>query len=117
VSDKAKITTAGGVLLLAGLIYYVRSGNANTLTSRTDFNTQLKCLSCSEQFKVNLNVEARPPFACEKCGKPAAWFLWECEKCHTLFAPAPEGEPPRQPMMPKCPKCGSGSTGRASLEG
>jgi predicted RNA-binding Zn-ribbon protein involved in translation (DUF1610 family) len=116
-SNGAKIGVACGVLFLAGVIYYVRAGNVNDLTSNTTYNTQLRCLACNEEFKAKLDVVDKPPFKCPKCQKSAAWFLWECDKCHATFAPPLEGNPPRQPMMPTCPKCGSTSTGRASIQG
>ncbi len=111
-SNSVKIAGALGVLLLAGVIFYLRSGNVNDITSRTDYNTQLKCRACGNEFGAKLDVGESAPFKCPKCGQMQAWHLWQCRKCQTTFLPPLEGNPPRPPMMPKCPKCGSETTER-----
>lgn len=113
-SRGTQIALIVGLLVLAGGIYYLRAGNVNDLTSNREVNAHLQCAACQKEFDTNLDVADIPPFACEQCGKKEAWPVWECGKCQHRFTPAPEGQPPRQPMMPKCPKCGSTSTGRTS---
>ncbi len=115
VSDGVKIAIGVGILVLAGVLYYVRSGSENALTSRDDYDTMMQCRACGHAFEANLKVEQLPPIACPKCGKMDAWRLYHCNQCDKTFVPQPVGTPPRAPMMPKCPHCGSQSTGAADL--
>lgn len=111
-----KIVLIVVLLVAAGVIFYLRSGNVNDLTAQREYNTLLECLECQHRFQAALDVADRAPFECPSCHKKAAWFVWECAKCGARFVPPPEGDPPRQPVAPVCSKCGSGNVGRASLE-
>lgn len=116
-STQAKIGIAVGLLLVAGLLYFLRAGNeTNDLTSRTEYNARIKCRSCAAESKVELNVADMPPFACDKCGKTEAWKLFRCNACGHEFVPDPVGNPPRPPMIPVCPKCNGQSTGGAPAD-
>ena len=106
-----KITGSIAIIVLAGVLYYVRSsGSANDLIS-TEYNALLKCRSCGNEFKAMLNVEESAPYACSKCGKKAAWSMYKCNDCGTVFLPELVGD--RPPMAPPCPKCKGISTGAA----
>jgi predicted RNA-binding Zn-ribbon protein involved in translation (DUF1610 family) len=102
------------LFVAAGVIYYTRAGGVNDLNAKHDYNAQIHCLACNNEAPAKLDVVDVGPFACPKCGKKAAWHVWECTKCNNRFTPPPGGDPPRQPAMPTCPKCGSSMTGRFS---
>ncbi len=112
-TNATKIVLAVGVIVLAGVVYWMRSGTSNTLSSRMSHNAALRCRACSQTFTTELGVADLPPFVCEKCGKKDAWKLWKCNACGELFVPDPVGNPPRPPIIPSCPKCKSQSTGGA----
>lgn len=112
-SNGAKITLAVVLLVAAGSLYFLRTGNANDLANRTDFNAALRCQVCKASFNAQVEVAEDPPYGCEKCGKREAWPLWKCTSCGELFLPEVSGTPPRQPIAPACPKCKSLGTGTA----
>lgn len=114
----SKNTSIALVVILfgsAGALYYWRSGNINDVGAKRTTQSTLQCLDCKHEFVAEVDAAEKAPFKCAKCGKKAAWYVWQCGKCQTHFVPPPEGDPPRQPLMPSCPKCGGGMTGRVSL--
>jgi DNA-directed RNA polymerase subunit RPC12/RpoP len=116
VSSNVKLIAAGGILVLAIVIYMVRSGGNESPTASREYNTLLRCQECGAEFKSEVTIGRDiPPFSCEKCGKKAAWELWVCNDCGETFLPSVSGDPPRQEPMPRCPKCNSHSTGAAPV--
>ena len=115
-SNSVKVIVAVVIIVLAVVLYVVRSGDSTPVTQRTDFNTRLKCLDCGHDFGAVLQLKDEPPFPCPKCGKTEAWYLWKCNECGALFVPEPVGTPPRQPGINSCPECGSRSAGHAPVE-
>ena len=115
-SNTTKIAVAVVVLVLAVVLYVVRSDEGGPVTSRTDYNATLECMACNHQFKANLQVTDRPPHLCPNCDKKEAWQLRQCRDCGEVFLPPLEGDPPRQPMIATCPKCKSQATGAVRMD-
>ena len=115
-SNAVKVAIAVVVLVLAVVLYFVRSHGGGHPTSRTDYNAKLQCVACNHQFKTNLEVTDRPPYPCPNCGKKEAWPLRQCRDCDEVFLPPLEGDPPRQPMIATCPKCKSQATGAVRMD-
>ena len=107
-----KIAAAAGLLLLAGLVYYLRLDSfPNDLASRTKFDTVMMCRACNQSYAATLSKDDTYPLTCTKCGKKEAWPQKQCYKCGLHFVPQPEGQPPHMPVAPHCPKCGSEAVG------
>jgi len=114
-SKSVKIGASIAITVVAVVLYVVQARNApNDISSRTDFHAVLECLACGHEFDAHLGVDDLPPYACAKCGKREAWFVWKCGKCGGRFCPKPSGDPPRQPMIPTCTKCGGPGAGRVT---
>ena len=113
-----KVATAVGLLLLAGVVYYVRLDSfPNDLGSRREYKVHLMCRACGHNGVVDLNSERdRYPRKCAKCGKAEAWPMYHCYGCNKDFAPEPEGNPPHMPIAPACPKCKSQQTGAVPVK-
>ncbi len=113
-----KIAAAVGLLLLAGLVYYVRLDSfPNDLGSRRQYKVNLMCRACGHAWVGRLNSERDTyPQKCEQCGKLEAWPMHQCYGCGAKFAPEPEGNPPHMPIVPICPKCKSQRTGAVPVE-
>ena len=110
-----KIAAAVGLLLLAGIVYFVRLDSfPNDRGSSREFNTRVMCRACGQSYGAAIRASDQFPLKCEKCGKPEAWPQKQCYKCGNRFVPEPEGNPPHMPMVYKCPKCGSSSVGGAA---
>lgn len=108
-----KVATAVGLLLLAGLVYYLRLDSLpNDRGSQRSYGAHLMCRACGHDWVAKLNSEKdRYPQQCEKCGKSEAWPMYHCYSCNADFAPEPEGNPPHVPVVPICPKCKSPRVG------
>lgn len=107
-----KIAAAVALLLLAGLVYYLRLDSfPNDMGSRSGYETFLMCRSCSQAYPATIKKDAKFPLVCEKCDKAAAWPQHQCYQCNHRFVPEPEGSPPHMPVAPVCPKCKSQSVG------
>lgn len=106
------IGVAVGLLLLAGLVYYLRLGSfPNDRGSRSSYDTYVMCRACGQSYPAAVHTTDRFPLPCEKCGKKEAWPQHQCYKCQHRFVPEPEGNPPHMPVAPRCPKCNSDSVG------
>ena len=102
-----KIAAAAGLLLLAGLVYYLRLDSyPNDMGSRRDYKVHLMCRACSENWIAKLDTDKDSyPQKCRKCGKAEAWPMHQCFNCGAKFVPELEGNPPHLPVAPTCPKC------------
>jgi Zn finger protein HypA/HybF involved in hydrogenase expression len=110
VTKTAKISLSIGLIVVAVVLYVVRSGgSASDITAQTEYNALLKCRACGNEFKATLDVADQPPYTCAKCGKKEAWKLAECRKCGNIFLPRP-------PMIATCPKCKSQATGAVTVQ-
>jgi len=109
------IAIVAGLLLLAGVVVYLRRDSfPNDLGSRRDYDSLVMCRACGQSYPANIRATDVFPLVCEKCGKKEAWPQKQCYSCGNRFVPPPEGNPPHLPMMYKCPKCGSSSVGAAT---
>jgi hypothetical protein len=101
-------SSAGVVLVLAGVFYLRSTGNARSLPD--EYNIDGVCLNCHESGEFTYATEQRQPLVCPKCGERAVYSWFYCPKCRKRFVPNLErrdGGPPRLPIVPTCTECGA----------
>jgi len=68
------------------------------------------CLACKQEVKATYHATERQPAVCPLCGERAVYGLHYCFDCKLRFVPnlepAPDGGPPRKPIVTTCPVCG-----------
>jgi predicted RNA-binding Zn-ribbon protein involved in translation (DUF1610 family) len=114
-SNAVKILLAGGILVLAAVLYFARGGATESVGDRTSYDAVLECAACNHRYNARVESGAEFPLVCPACAKPEVWKVMYCRQCKALFLPPVSGDPPRPPMIAKCPQCGSTSTGAAPV--
>jgi hypothetical protein len=98
------------VVIVAAIALAIRNwqgagGSVSGLTAERD----VVCEACKEVFVMELPIEPRPPYTCQKCGKKAVYLAVRCMRCGNVYAYHLDDE------QPKCPACGSPEAGPVPL--
>lgn len=97
------------ILVVAGWLYFSRSGDVEVLTT---FELQGVSLATGEDVTANYTDQERPPLVCPTTGERSVypWFVDPVTKRRFVpqLVPQPDG-PPKLPMIPVSP---DGNTGQ-----
>lgn len=96
----------------AGFMFFRNSGQGEI---PSDFSIHGACLACKQEVDASYKAGERLPAVCPSCGQRAVYSWLYCFDCKRRFVPrpepAPDGGPPRMPIVPACTACGSSRTG------
>ena len=115
-TDKKKIGLLIGLLVAAGVVYYVTSGEATDTQNLKKTSQWLLCVNpkCNAAFEKTLEDVREESetmgamgggYLCPECGKKSAQLAEKCPYCGNVFIPRPRPGDFRD----RCPKCGKSS--------
>lgn len=102
--------TAVVLLALAAYLYFSRA-DAGSAALPDEYTVHAVCLACRQEARISAPIRQSPPLVCPHCGERAAYSWFYCERCRKRvipnLQPAPDGGPPKIPMIATCRLCGS----------
>lgn len=112
-----KIAAAAGLLLLAGLFYYLRLDSfPNDIGSRRDYKANLMCRACGHSYLAKLDTDdSTYPQKCEKCAKAEAWPCINAMTAEQNLLPFRKAIRRICPFA-VCPKCKSSRVGSVPVK-
>jgi hypothetical protein len=106
----------GAAVIMLGFAAYrfLFSGGAEAKFP-SEYTVQAVCLETQENLQIKYKPDQIAPFVNPKTGKRTVYPWYFCLTCKYKFVPdlvpAPDGGPPRMPVVPTCKHCGGQKAG------